>query len=92
MEEKSQPVADSETPPMNEKVEPQDDKVVSDEQLPHGDGEPDITKDGLKVHPQPTGDPLDPLNWSRVRKHTILSIVMFKYVQKLWIAFELTLT
>lgn len=37
-----------------------------------------ITKDGLKVHPQPTTDPLDPLNWSRWRKTSILSIVMLK--------------
>ncbi|RDW63117.1 putative MFS transporter [Aspergillus mulundensis] len=31
------------------------------------------------IHPQPTSDPLDPLNWSRLQKHTILGIVMFKY-------------
>lgn len=37
-----------------------------------------VTKDGLKVHPQPTTDPLDPLNWSRWRKGCILSIVMLK--------------
>lgn len=37
-----------------------------------------IFKDGLKVqHPEPTADPLDPLNWSRWRKHTILAIVMY---------------
>lgn len=36
-----------------------------------------ISKDGLKLHPQPTADPLDPLNWSWVRKHTILAIVMY---------------
>lgn len=41
---------------------------------------PQVTKDGVKLHPQPTGDPLDPLNWSSMRKHTILGIVMFKYV------------
>jgi hypothetical protein len=39
-----------------------------------------ITRDGLRVHPQPTADPLDPLNWSFFQKHTILAIVMFKYV------------
>lgn len=37
-----------------------------------------ITKDGLKVHPQPTTDPLDPLNWSPWRKASILAIVMIK--------------
>lgn len=41
---------------------------------------PQVTKDGFKLHPQPTADPLDPLNWSSMRKHTILGIVMFKYV------------
>ncbi|KAL2865160.1 putative MFS transporter [Aspergillus lucknowensis] len=34
---------------------------------------------GIRVHPQPTSDPLDPLNWTRLQKHTILGIVMFKY-------------
>ncbi|KAF7506824.1 hypothetical protein GJ744_011170 [Endocarpon pusillum] len=38
-----------------------------------------VTKDGIKIHPQPTADPLDPLNWSPWRKNTILSIVMIKY-------------
>jgi hypothetical protein len=37
-----------------------------------------ITKAGLVVHPQPTSDPLDPLNWSWMKKHSILAIVMFK--------------
>jgi hypothetical protein len=37
-----------------------------------------VTKDGLKVHPQPTTDPLDPLNWSPWRKNSILAIVMIK--------------
>lgn len=36
-----------------------------------------VVKDGLKVHPQPTADPLDPLNWSTLKKHTILAIVMY---------------
>ena len=39
-----------------------------------------VNKNGIKLHPQPTSDPLDPLNWSRLQKHTILAIVMFKYV------------
>ncbi|RMZ81297.1 hypothetical protein DV737_g2573, partial [Chaetothyriales sp. CBS 132003] len=38
-----------------------------------------ITRDGFRVHPQPTSDPLDPLNWSNIQKHSILAIVMFKY-------------
>lgn len=37
-----------------------------------------VTKDGLKIHPQPTTDPLDPLNWSPWRKNSILAIVMIK--------------
>lgn len=36
--------------------------------------------DVTKLHPQPTGDTLDPLNWSTTTKHIILGIVMFKYV------------
>ncbi|KAL4779353.1 major facilitator superfamily domain-containing protein [Aspergillus varians] len=39
----------------------------------------EVEHNGIKVHPQPTADPLDPLNWSRLQKHTILGIVMFKY-------------
>jgi len=37
-----------------------------------------VTKDGMRLHPQPTSDPLDPLNWSSFKKHVILSIVMWK--------------
>jgi hypothetical protein len=37
-----------------------------------------VNKNGIRLHPQPTADPLDPLNWSGLRKHVILSIVMFK--------------
>ena len=36
-----------------------------------------VMKDGLPLHPQPTSDPLDPLNWSRWRKVSILAIVMW---------------
>lgn len=43
-------------------------------------GETTIEQNGIKIHPQPTSDPLDPLNWSRLEKHTILGIVMFKSV------------
>lgn len=36
-----------------------------------------LSKDGLPLFPQPVlGDELDPLNWSKVQKHTILAIVM----------------
>lgn len=38
-----------------------------------------ILKDGLAVFPNPTSDPLDPLNWSSVRKHSILAVVCLKY-------------
>ncbi|KAF8254210.1 MFS general substrate transporter [Wilcoxina mikolae CBS 423.85] len=36
-------------------------------------------KDGIELHPKPTTDPLDPLNFSRCRKFTCLGIVMWKY-------------
>ena len=36
-----------------------------------------VSKDGVQSHPQPTTDPLDPLNWTSFRKHTILAIVMY---------------
>ena len=36
-----------------------------------------VTKDGFRLHPQPTTDPLDPLNWSKFRKHSILGVVMY---------------
>lgn len=42
----------------------------------------EINKNGIRLHPQPTADSLDPLNWSSLQKHGILSIVMLKYVQK----------
>lgn len=36
-----------------------------------------LSKHGLRLHPQPVvSDPLDPLNWSKFRKHSILAIVM----------------
>ena len=41
--------------------------------------EHNISKDGMRLHPQPTADPLDPLNWSSFRKHSILAIVMYLY-------------
>ena len=36
-----------------------------------------LSKDGVRLHPQPTADPLDPLNWSFAKKHAILAIVMY---------------
>lgn len=36
--------------------------------------------DGIELHPKPTSDPLDPLNFSRFRKWTCLGIVMWMYV------------
>ncbi|KAJ5587469.1 uncharacterized protein N7459_003234 [Penicillium hispanicum] len=41
--------------------------------------EPAVDNSGIRLHPQPTPDELDPLNWSSLQKHTILFIVMFKY-------------
>lgn len=38
-----------------------------------------VTRDGIQVHPQPTADSLDPLNWTSWRKHSILAIICFKY-------------
>jgi len=38
-----------------------------------------VTRDGFRMHPQPTTDPLDPLNWTSFQKHVILAIVMFLY-------------
>ncbi|KAJ5649589.1 Major facilitator superfamily domain general substrate transporter [Penicillium longicatenatum] len=40
---------------------------------------PAINRNGNQLHPQPTSDALDPLNWSKFQKHVILAIVMFKY-------------
>jgi hypothetical protein len=35
-----------------------------------------MLKDGIRIHPIPTTDPLDPLNFPRARKLTCLGIVM----------------
>lgn len=40
---------------------------------------PVLEHDGSTMHPQPTSDPLDPLNWSSIRKHGILAVVMALY-------------
>ena len=73
------------TDTMNEKLDPE--PLSLDRPKEKGSPEePDIQasydhsvmRDGVKLHPQPTADPLDPLNWSSLKKHTILGIVMFK--------------
>lgn len=67
-----------------------DEKKVTEQDASLGlptDGKPEqekvglqaIVRDGIQVHPQPTSDPLDPLNWSFLRKHTILGTVALKY-------------
>ncbi|KAL2414177.1 hypothetical protein ABEF95_002271 [Exophiala dermatitidis] len=38
-----------------------------------------VTRNGFRVHPQPTSDPLDPLNWTILQKHCIVVVVMLKY-------------
>lgn len=38
-----------------------------------------ILRDGIAVFPKPTSDPLDPLNWTSFRKHSILAIACLKY-------------
>lgn len=40
----------------------------------------DPQSEDSQIFPKTTADPLDPLNWSGFRKHTILGIVMLKYV------------
>ncbi|KAL9602475.1 MAG: hypothetical protein Q9219_001767 [cf. Caloplaca sp. 3 TL-2023] len=53
-----------------------DEKVAIDSEIGHSE-EVGVVRDGLTVHPQPTGDPLDPLNWSVLKKNVILAIVMY---------------
>ncbi|KAE8350690.1 major facilitator superfamily domain-containing protein [Aspergillus coremiiformis] len=57
------------------------DRVTQDEKRPPrlSDNHNTVDRDGAKLHPQPTSDPLDPLNWSTVQKNSILGIVMLKY-------------
>jgi hypothetical protein len=38
---------------------------------------PTLSRNGVPLHPQPTDDPLDPLNWTSFKKHIILAIVMW---------------
>ncbi|BCR88779.1 putative MFS transporter [Aspergillus chevalieri] len=49
------------------------------DQTPNEKPDVSLGQDGDTAHPQPTSDTLDPLNWSRLQKHTILGIVMLKY-------------
>jgi hypothetical protein len=35
-----------------------------------------LSRNGVPLHPIPTADPLNLLNWTAFRKHTILAIVM----------------
>lgn len=53
-------------------------KIVDSGTVGSGIGD-EVRRDGMKLHPQPTVDPLDPLNWSWTQKNTILAIVMLKY-------------
>ena len=36
-----------------------------------------LGRDGKQLHPKPSLDPSDPLNWTSYRKHTILALVMW---------------
>ena len=36
-----------------------------------------LGRDEKQLHPRPTKDPKDPLNWTAYRKHTILALVMW---------------
>jgi hypothetical protein len=71
--------------PFNEKTESKDvpmekddlkKGIAGDDEKIDTDDAVALAKDGLKMHPQPTSDPLDPLNWSSLKKHGILGIVM----------------
>jgi hypothetical protein len=56
------------------------DAVPMNEKLGVGDIEA-VTPDGeVKLHPQPTKDLLDPLNWTSYEKHSILAICMGLFV------------
>ena len=58
-----------------------DEKISEKKPDPSSDfqnGEFIASSDGMGKFPQPTTDPLDPLNWSSIRKHSILAIAMFK--------------
>lgn len=53
------------------------DGTITSPLAPAGDNV--VIRNGIRLHPQPTTDPLDPLNWSRTQKNSILAITMFKY-------------
>ncbi len=36
-----------------------------------------LGRDGKQLQPKSTKDPKDPLNWTGIRKHTILALVMW---------------
>lgn len=54
---------------ISEKQEPQIQRDESARDITHASG----------IFPVRTSDPLDPLNWSGVRKNSILAIVCLKY-------------
>ncbi|KAF1812555.1 MFS transporter [Eremomyces bilateralis CBS 781.70] len=80
----------SEQPNQNEKIPARSSAVETTEEKKaldlekHGDivvgsSIPTIMRDGIRLHPQPTSDPLDPLNWSKWKKGRIVAIVMGLY-------------
>ncbi|KAI9661360.1 MAG: hypothetical protein M1831_003093 [Alyxoria varia] len=78
MSEKHEPYDEKElkdASPLEKERSPTEGVVVDVESLP----EPILDKHGIRLHPQPTTDPLDPLNWSKTRKHSMLAIVMSLY-------------
>lgn len=78
MAEKNDPTIETNMPSNTASSEASKEKVDLPPVLVDTIVEGTITKDGIKIHPQPTSDPLDPLNWSRWRKYPILAIVMIK--------------
>ncbi|KAJ9501368.1 hypothetical protein H2202_003162 [Exophiala xenobiotica] len=75
MKEKTGSPGQDGQPPLTEKV----DLSIMAPALPTAETENVVMRDGIRVHPQPTADPLDPLNWSSFQKHSILAIIMLKY-------------
>lgn len=65
----------SDVPPLRESEKPDLSSAN-----PQNSTEDTVIAFGLHVHPQPTADPLDPLNWSKLQKNAVLGIVMFKYI------------
>jgi hypothetical protein len=65
---------------LNEKIAEKgslrDKDTFGDDEKIDTNGHVPLEKDGIALHPQPTSDPLDPLNWSSLKKHSILAIVM----------------